>query len=105
VDRHRWREDVLLPDGAIGRVRRGILLGSVADLPTRCDAQLKLDERLRLVNQGVGRPESTIAFGAFVEQLWTVLVLPTFKRRSSLRRVAASLRFRWQGVGTDRTGD
>jgi integrase len=76
----RWREDVLLPDGTIGRVRRGILLGSVADLPTRRDAQLKLDERLRPVNQGVSRPESTIAFGAFVEQQWMVLVLPTFKR-------------------------
>jgi integrase len=49
-------------------------------LPTRRDAQLKLDERLRPVNQGVSRPESTIAFGAFVEQQWMVLVLPTFKR-------------------------
>jgi integrase len=76
----RWREDVLLPDGSIGRVRRGVLLGSVADLPTRRDAQLKLDERLRPVNQGVARPESTIALGAFVEQQWAVLVLPTFKR-------------------------
>jgi hypothetical protein len=67
-------------DGTVGRVRRGILLRSVADLPTRRDAQLKLDERLRPVNQGVSRPESTIGFGAFVKQHWTVLVLPTFKR-------------------------
>lgn len=76
----RWREDVLLPDGTIGRVRRGILLGSVADLPTRRDAQVKLDERLRPVNQGASRPESIIGFGAFVEQQWKVLALPTFKR-------------------------
>ena len=76
----RWREDVLRPDGTIGRVRRGILLGSVAELPTRRDAQLKLDERLLPINQGIGRPESTIAFGSFVEQQWKVLVLPTFKR-------------------------
>ena len=69
----RWREDVLLPDGTIGRVRRGILLGSVADLPTRRDAQVRLDERLRPVNQGASRPESIIGFGAFVEQQWKVL--------------------------------
>jgi integrase len=76
----RWREDILLPDGTIGRMRRGILLGSVADLPTRRDAQVRLDERLRLINQGAVRPESIIGFGAFVEQQWKVLVLPTFKR-------------------------
>jgi hypothetical protein len=76
----RWREDVLLPDGTIGRVRRGILLGAVADLPTRRDAQVRLDERLRPVNQGLGRPESIIGFGAFVEQQWKVLALPNFKR-------------------------
>jgi hypothetical protein len=51
----RWREDVLLPDGTIGRVRRGILPGSVAGLPTRRDAQVRLDERLRTVNQGALR--------------------------------------------------
>jgi len=76
----RWREDVLLPDGTIGRVRRGILLGAVADLPTRRDAQVRLDERLRPVNQGATRPELIIGFGAFVEQQWKVLALPTFKR-------------------------
>jgi hypothetical protein len=27
----------------------------------------------------IGRPESIVAFGAFVEQQWKVLVLPTFK--------------------------
>ncbi len=57
-----------------------ILLGSVADLPTRRDAQVRLDERLRPVNQGAGRPESIIGFGAFVEQQWKVLALPNFKR-------------------------
>jgi integrase len=76
----RWREDILLPDGNIGRVRRGILLGSVADLPTRRDAQVRLDERLRSINLGAARPESVIGFGVFVEQQWKVLVLPTFKR-------------------------
>jgi integrase len=76
----RWRVDVLLADGTIGRVRRAMLLGSVAELPTRREAQVKLNEQLRPVNQGTGRPESIIAFGAFVEQQWQVLVLPTFKR-------------------------
>ena len=70
----------MLADGTIGRVRRARLLGSVADLPTRRDAQMRLDERLRPVNQGTARPESVMAFGTFVEQQWKVLVLPTFKR-------------------------
>ncbi len=76
----RWREDVLLPNGNVGRVRRGIRLGAVTDLPTRRDAQVRLDERLLPINQGAVRPESVIEFGVFVEQQWKVLVLPTFKR-------------------------
>jgi integrase len=31
------------------------------------------------VNQGIGRPEAFVTFGAFVEQQWKALVLPTFK--------------------------
>jgi len=75
----RWREDVLLEGGAIGQVRRWQVLGSVADLPTRHEAQALLDERLRQVNAGASRPEASIAFGTFVEEQWKALVLPTFK--------------------------
>jgi hypothetical protein len=63
----RWREDVLLPDGTIGRVRRGILLGSVADLPTRRDAQVRLDERLRPINCAGGKRRPSVREGGSAE--------------------------------------
>ena len=75
----RWREDVIQADGTIGEIRRSEVLGLVADLPTRREAQIRLDERLRPVNQGTNRPESFIEFGTFVEQQWKTLVFPTFK--------------------------
>ena len=56
------------------------MLGTVAELPKKGDAQMRLDEHLRPINQGTGRPEAFIAFGTFVETQWKTLVLPTFKR-------------------------
>jgi integrase len=75
----RWREDVLLESGIIGQVRRWQVLGSVADLPTRGEAQALLDQRLRAVNAAATRPEGSIGFATFVEEQWKALVLPTFK--------------------------
>ncbi len=75
----RWREDVLLDDGAIGQVRRWQVLGTVADYPARREAQVLLDGRMRLVNAGASRPEASIVFGRFVDEQWKALVLPTFK--------------------------
>jgi integrase len=75
----RWREDVLCEDGKVGRTLRSVVLGSVADLPTRRDAQVRLDEELRAVNQGAVRPESSMLFGTFAEEQWKTLVLPTLK--------------------------
>ena len=62
------------------QLRRWVVLGTVAELPKKGDAQTRLDEHLRPINQGTGRPESFIAFGTFVESQWKTLVLPTFKR-------------------------
>ena len=75
----RWREDVLLEDGKVGRVQRSLLLGTVAELPTRRDAQARLDEKLLAVNAGSSRPESSVTFRWFAEQQWKPLVFPTFK--------------------------
>ena len=75
----RWREDVLLEAGKVGRVQRSLLLGTVAELPTRRDAQARLDEKLLAVNAGSSRPESSVTFGWFAEQQWKPLVFPTFK--------------------------
>jgi integrase len=75
----RWREDVLRENGSVGRILRSVVLGSVAELPTRAEAQARLDEELRSLNQGTGRPQATMAFGTFVETQWQPLVLPTLK--------------------------
>lgn len=75
----RWREDVLVEGGRVVRVRKSLALGSVADLPTRREAQARLDEILRPVNQGTSKPESSVTFETFVDEQWKVLVLPTFK--------------------------
>ena len=76
----RWRENVVLEDGSVKQLRRSVVLGTVAELPKKGDAQMRLDEHLRPINQGTGRPEAFIAFGTFVETQWKTLVLPTFKR-------------------------
>ena len=75
----RWREDVLLESGQLGRLHRSVVLGAVAELPTKRHALTKLEEQLRPVNQGTGRPEASMRFGVFVESQWSVLVLPTLK--------------------------
>ena len=75
----RWREDVLFEDGSVGRLHRSEVLGSVADLPTRRDAQVRLEEKLRAVNQGTVKPESSMQFGVFADAHWKMLVLPTLK--------------------------
>ena len=64
----RWREDVVLEEGAIGQVRRWQVLGTVADFASRREAQALLDDRLRSVNAGASRPEASMAFGTFVEE-------------------------------------
>ena len=75
----RWREDVLLESGQLGRLHRSVVLGTVAELPTKRHALAKLEEQLRPVNQGTGRPEASMRFGAFAESQWSALVLPTLK--------------------------
>lgn len=40
----RWREDVLLEGGQLGRLHKSVVLGTAADLPTRRDALTKLEE-------------------------------------------------------------
>jgi integrase len=75
----RWRENVLSDDGVVRRVRRSQVIGTVTELPTRRDAQNKVEERLRPINAGTSKPESSMSFGSFVETQWKVLALPNFK--------------------------
>lgn len=75
----RWREGVVLKSGEVRQIRRWQVLGSVAEIPTRNEAQALLDERMRSANQGAMRPAAFLTFGAFVEEQWKSLVFPTFK--------------------------
>lgn len=88
----RWREDVLLPDGSIGRVRRSEVLGLVRDIETKKEAREILDSRLRSINQGTYKPKSVLTFRVFALEKWEPGILPTLKHstqrdyRSLLRR-------------------
>ncbi len=80
----RWWEDIIQPDGAIGRMRRSEVIGAVAELPTRRRAMQVLSERLRSVNTGSHRPQSTRTFSEFVRSDWEPVVLPTLKYATQL---------------------
>jgi integrase len=75
----RWREDVIQPDGTLGRVLRSEVLGPVSEITSRREARKLLDSRIRPINQGQYRPQSTIKFGAFVVEQFLPGVMPTFK--------------------------
>jgi hypothetical protein len=75
---HRWREDVIRPDGNLGRIQRSIVIGLVSEVPTRRQAQIQLDQHLQMLNQG-RRPQAAKLLQAFVECEWTTLVLSTLK--------------------------
>ena len=75
----RWRENVIEADGGRGRVQRSTVLGLVSEIPTRREAQALLEQRLRPLNLGLQRPQSTMRLADYVQGEWTSLVLPTLK--------------------------
>ncbi len=74
----RFREDVIKPDGSLGRVIRSEVLGPVSELPKR-EARKLLESRLRPMNEGRHQPQSTISFAAFVGDHFEPAILPTLK--------------------------
>jgi integrase len=75
----RFCEEVIGPDGRIIRIRRSEILGTVAEIPTRRQAEQVLAERLRKINSPDYRPASSLTFGEYVERYWLPQVLPTLK--------------------------
>ncbi len=75
----RWREDMMGTDGNLERVRRSEIIGTVAELPTRRDAERVLADRLRHINSGDYRPQSARTFREYVEGSWLPEVLPSVK--------------------------
>ena len=75
----RWREDVIRTDGRRGRRQRSAVLGLVSEIPIRRQAQTLLDERLRPLNQGDHRPQSSTLFADFAQREWMSLNFPAYK--------------------------
>lgn len=75
----RYSEDVTGPRGEVRRIRRAEVLGTVAEIPTRRQAEQLLAERLRLVNSSEYRPSSSQTFRDYVENSWFPEVLPAVK--------------------------
>ena len=66
------------PNGESSRIRRSEILGTVAELPTRRDAELVLSNRLRHLNSANYHPRSCCALREFIEE-WKPQILPTLK--------------------------
>jgi hypothetical protein len=75
----RWWEDVINADGTMGRMRRSIVIGTVAESATRRLAMRALSERLRSLNSGSQRPQAMRTLKDFVQMDWEPVVLPTLK--------------------------
>ena len=75
----RWWEEVINPDGSIGRTRRAEVLGTVAELSSRSRAMEVLTMRLNPINSGTYRPQSKRTFSSFVREDWLPVVVPTVK--------------------------
>lgn len=74
----RYWEPVIGPNGEPARVRRSEILGSVAELPTKTDAEVVLSNLLRRINSGNYNPRSCSLFRDFVEE-WKTNTLPGLK--------------------------
>jgi integrase len=75
----RWWEEVIGSENKLGRIRRSVVLGTVAEIPTRREAQQLLDDLLRKSNRGEHRPQAILTFKNFVEDHWKSDVYPTLK--------------------------
>jgi integrase len=77
----RWREDVADDTGAVKRVHKKEVIGTVEDFPTKRLAERELARRLEPINNVEYRPQRRITFEAF-SQKWLKEVLVHQKRSS-----------------------
>jgi len=75
----RYNEDVIGPDGAMASIRRSEVLGTVAEIPTKRQAEQLLADRLRPINSGHYRPSSLRTLGDYAQTIWLPQALPTLK--------------------------
>src|ERR1700724_2169597 len=75
----RWRED-FLEKGRVIRKQRSVKLANVSDrFRTKADVRPLLAEKLRPINEGRTRPESTLPVAQFVELHYLPYVVENFK--------------------------
>lgn len=60
-----WREDVLLTDGLVKRIRKSEVLGTLKEYKTKCLAERALQQRLAEVNSLTYKPRPTATFREF----------------------------------------
>ena len=75
----RWREEVISPENTIRTSQRSEVLGPVSELSKK-EAQRILNSKLRTINAGAHRPQSTMQFEQFVEHTWKPGVLSLLRR-------------------------
>jgi integrase len=71
-------EDIIKPDGTIGRRQTSQIVGLVRDMNFR-QARKAADELLRPLNQGKVLPQASLSFLEFVEEYFVPNVFPTLK--------------------------
>jgi integrase len=72
----RYRVNVMQPDGTIERQQVGRVIGTVAELPTKRAAEIRLRELIREAD--FATPKVAVTFGEFVQR-WEESVLPNYK--------------------------
>ena len=75
----RWWEEAIGSENKIERIRRSEVLGTIAEIPTKREAQQLLDDLLRRTNSGEHRPQAILTFKSFVEDRWKPDLYPTLK--------------------------
>ncbi|HET8923019.1 MAG TPA: site-specific integrase [Candidatus Acidoferrum sp.] len=74
---------MIAPNGTVKRVLRFAVLGTSSEISGKKEARNILQAKLRPINQGRQRPQSTMTLGQFVTELWQPAVIPTLRSGSS----------------------
>lgn len=86
----RWRESMISSDGSIQEIQRSEVIGFCSEL-SKSKAQDLLCAKLRTINSGSHRPQSTMPFKKFVEEIWKPSVLD-LQKPGSIRYYGILLR-------------
>src|SRR5438034_4048954 len=64
----RWREDVIAPNGTVKRVLRFAVLGTSSEIKGKKEARDLLQAKLRPINQGSQRTQSTMTLEQLINE-------------------------------------